>query len=57
MIQKIKSWIVKVSPKIKDEYCYSDMEYVGVAAFGCCAGNGSGTCKSCSHWKAHIADE
>ena len=38
VIKKFKELLQKVRHKLSRNYCYTEMEYRGIAAFGCCSG-------------------
>ena len=38
IIKKLKELIQKIKHRFSYEFCYTEMEYRGIAAFGCCEG-------------------
>ena len=58
-IEKIKLFVERFHPSMQYEYCYTDREYEGIAAMGCCCGTVGGTktteylsemCVDCPHF-------
>lgn len=58
LIKKLKELIQKVKYRLSHNYCYTEMERRGIAAFGCCEGLAGGdrvsgylayTCMDCPY--------
>lgn len=46
----IKGFFEKLRNRVRQEHCYANMEYFGIAIFGCCRGGDGSLCKSCRYW-------
>ncbi len=44
IITKLREYMIKLFPRMKYEYCYTDMEYKRVAVFGLCNGCNDSNC-------------
>ena len=66
MAEKIKQWFTKLRYNWSHERCYTNMEYAGRAAMGCCGGLVGGdkstgylqyACIGCPHYVETVCDE
>ena len=44
IITKLREYVINLFPRAKYNYCYTDMEYNGIAAFGLCDGCKDSNC-------------